>query len=106
MQIRKDMVCCFSVLSTEAGRLDLVSVILATISIALVLSGIFGLISIHNRSKKVAEEVAAKVAHERAEYHTNDYLQKNLWEIIISYDVFAKNSVSSELANKIAGEQE
>lgn len=54
------------------GRLDLVTILLAIIGVALVLGGIFAFINFREIAKAQAEETAKKVAEEKAIEYLND----------------------------------
>ena len=91
--------------TTEVGRLDFLSVTLSIISVVLVLGGIFGFININSKAKKIAAEIAEETAKKQAEYHTNAYIQRNLFAIITSYQGFTNNPVPPSSADRIAESQ-
>jgi len=82
------------------GRLDLVTILLAIIGVALVLGGIFAFLNFREIAKTQAEnkanEVAKKTADEYLEEHLND---------VVAHQLAAMN-IPNEMANNFAKAQE
>jgi phosphate/sulfate permease len=70
-----------------------VNLTLQAITIALALSGVIGYLAIRNKAKKqaskIATEISTKIAKETADKVTNEYIQKNLFEILGCYKSFS-----------------
>jgi phosphate/sulfate permease len=82
-----------------------VNLTLQAITIALALSGVIGYLAIRNKAKKqaskIATEISTKIAKETAEKVTNEYIQKNLFEILGCYKSFSLNENDCFNAKKL-----
>ena len=117
--------------AAQTGRLDFVSLILASIGIILVFGGLFSFVNFRSLAKKqavevatkvaedvatkvaevvaakFAEEKATKVAEEEAERAVNEYLQKELPELVNQYMEFTvMEPFSNDDADEIASAQD
>jgi hypothetical protein len=93
--------------AAQLGRLDLVSLLLAAIGLILVLGGLFAFFNFRSIAKAQATNEATKVAEEVAERVANEYLQKELPDVIKAYrDMVDSEDVSDDLADKMAEAQE
>ena len=72
-------------IAAQTGRLDFLSALLASISVALVLGGIFAFLNFRQLAKKHAKKEATEVAKNVAERVVNKYLQENMVHIIDAY---------------------
>lgn len=75
--------------AAQLGRLDLVSLLLASIGLILVLGGIFAFMNFRAIAKAQATTEAGRVAEEVAERVANDYLQRELPDVTRAYNNFA-----------------
>ena len=93
--------------AAQTGRLDFVSLILASIGIILVFGGLFSFVNFRSLAKKQAEEVATKVAEEKAEQAANEYLQRELLKLVNQYMEFTRiEPFSNDDADEIASAQD
>lgn len=93
--------------AAQLGRLDLVSLLLASIGLILVLGGIFAFINFRAIAKAQATTEAIRVAEEVAERVANDYLQRELPDVIRAYNNFADpHDVSDAAADLMASAQD
>lgn len=91
----------------QTGRFDLVSLLLAIIGIILVLGGLFAFFNFRSVAKQQAKAEAATVARETAERVTNEYLQRELPDLLDAYRTFLDSEVvSGEDANRMAKAQD
>ena len=107
--------------AAQTGRLDFVSLILASIGIILAFGGLISYVNFRSLAKKQAVEVATKVAEdvaakfaeekatkdaeEKAERAVNEYLQEELPELVNQYMEFME-PFSNDDADEIAGAQD
>lgn len=93
--------------AAQTGRLDLVSLLLAAIGIILVLGGFFAFINLRSIAKAQATAEAKSVAEETAERVTNEYLQKELPDLLTEYRTFFdSDEFTDEDADQMAGAQD
>ena len=82
-----------------------VNLTLQAITIALALSGVIGYLAIRNKAKKqaskIAAEISTKIAKETAEKVTNEYIQKNLFEILGCYKSFSLGEITDFNSKKL-----
>jgi len=87
--------------AAQLGRLDFVSALLAGIGIILIVSGIFAFINIRSIAKSRAEKVAEKVAERIA----NEYLQREIPDIVKANQEIVKYEFD-EAADELSDAQE
>lgn len=93
--------------AAQLGRLDLVSLLLAAIGLILVLGGLFAFFNFRSIAKAQATKEATKVAEEVAERVANEYLQKELPDVMKAYrDLMDSEGVSDDLADQMAEAQD
>lgn len=93
--------------AAQLGRLDMVSLLLAAISLTLVLGGLFAFFNFRSLAKEQATQEATKVAEKVAERVANEYLQKEMPDVTKAYwDMMDSGVVSDELADQMAGAQD
>ena len=93
--------------AAQLGRLDFVSLLLAAISLILVLGGLFAFFNFRSIAKARATKEATRVAEEVAERIANEYLQKELPDVMKAYrEMMGSNGVSDDLADQMADAQE
>ncbi|MEX0365692.1 MAG: hypothetical protein AB3N22_06450 [Ruegeria sp.] len=93
--------------AAQLGRLDLVSLLLAAIGLILVLGGLFAFFNFRSIARTQATQEATKVAEDVAERVANEYLQKELPDVIKAYrEMMDSESVSDDLADQMAGAQD
>lgn len=88
--------------AAQIGRLDFVTVVLAAVTVTLATGGVIAFFNIKSNAKKIAEKVAEQHSKEVAERVANEYMQKNLPDIIQAYDQLGKNSAERDVSNEIA----
>ena len=94
-------------IAAQLGRLDLVSLLLAAIGLILVLGGVFAFLNIRYVARAQAIEAATEVAEAVAERMSNEYLQKELPDLLSAYyDMMGSSEISDELADEMANAQE
>ena len=71
--------------AAQLGRLDFISSLLAAIGLILVLGGAFAYVNFRSLARSQAKDEAKKVAEEVAERIANEYLQRELPDIIEPY---------------------
>lgn len=74
--------------AAQTGRLDLVSLILAAIGLILILGGVFAFLNFRSIAKAHAVTEATVVAEVIAERVTNEYLQRELPDLLEEYRTF------------------
>lgn len=93
--------------AAQTGRLDLVSLLLAMVSTILVLGGVFAFINFRSIAKQHAILQAKETAEATAERVTNEYLQRELPDLLDAYRSFLdSDDVSNEAADRMAGAQD
>ncbi|MFK7871279.1 MAG: hypothetical protein AB8B58_18830 [Roseobacter sp.] len=94
--------------AAQTGRLDLVSLLLAAIGLILVLGGLFAFINFRSIAKAHATEEAARIAEATAERVTNEYLQRELPDLLEEYREFfdSEDDLSDEDADEMANAQD
>ena len=92
--------------AAQTGRLDFVSLILAAIGLILVIGGIFAFFNFRMIVKTHAINEATKIAEATAERVTNEYLQKELPDLLHEYrSFFDSENLTDDDANQMAGAQ-
>lgn len=94
------------VVAHETGRLDLITVLLAAITVLLALGAIYAFFDVRRASKRVARQVANSVGARAAEAVATTYMERELPRLIAQYQELARNAVNAEQANAIAEAQE
>ncbi|TCO72031.1 hypothetical protein [Rhodovulum euryhalinum] len=93
--------------AAQTGRLDLVSLLLAIVSTILVLGGVFAFLNFRSIAKAHAIVQAKETAEATAERVTNEYLQRELPDLLKAYRSFLdSDDVSNEAADQMAGAQD
>lgn len=94
--------------AAQTGRLDLVSLLLAAIGLILVLGGLFAFINFRSIAKAHAVAEATKIAEATAERVTNEYLQRELRDLLEEYRTFfdSEGDLSDDDADQIANAQD
>jgi hypothetical protein len=93
--------------AAQTGRLDLVSLLLALVSTILVLGGVFAFFNFRSIAKHHAITQAKETAEATAERVTNEYLQRELPDLLDAYRSFLdSDDVSNEAADRMAGAQD
>lgn len=94
--------------AAQTGRLDLVSLILAAIGVILVLGGLFAFINFRSIAKAHAVAEAKRIAETTAERVTNEYLQKELPNLLEEYREFfdSEDNFSDDDADEMAKAQD
>ncbi len=93
--------------SAQMGRLDLVSLLLAAIGLILVLGGLFAFMNFRAIAKNQASLEAKAVAEKVAERVANEYLQREMPNVIAEYREFVANSnVTGKSADLMATSQD
>jgi len=93
--------------AAQLGRLDFLSALLASISVALVLGGVFAFLNFRSIAKETAKDEAAEISKQVAARVTNEYLKEELLNVLKEYEVFRDTSdISEDDADGIAGAQE
>lgn len=93
--------------AAQLGRLDMVSLLLAAIGLILVLGGLFAFFNFRSVAKIHATEEATKIAELVAERIANEYLQKELPDVIKAYrEMMGSDGASDASADKMASQQE
>ena len=93
--------------AAQLGRLDFASLLLAIVSLILVLGGVYAFINFRAIAKAHAVAEATKVAEATAERVTNEYLQRELPDLLDAYRSFLDSGdVSDEDADDMAEAQE
>lgn len=93
--------------AAQLGRLDLVSLLLAAIGLILVLGGLFAFFNFRSIAKNQATVEAQRVAEMVAERSANEYLQKNLPDVVKAYrEMMEYDGTSDEAADKMSDAQE
>ncbi|MCY4241941.1 MAG: hypothetical protein OXD36_09385 [Rhodobacter sp.] len=91
----------------QLGRLDAVSLLLAAVGVVLVLGGVFAFINFRSIARSQAEKEANAVAKEVSERIANEYMQRELPNVIKSYrEMMEGENVLNEQANRFADSQE
>lgn len=94
-------------LANQLGRLDFASLLLASVSTILVLGGIFSYFNFRSIAKAQAAEEAQKIAENTAERVTNEYLQRELPDLLSVYrSMLDSDGLSDQQANRMADAQE
>ncbi|WP_317056150.1 hypothetical protein [Roseovarius rhodophyticola] len=94
-------------IAAQLGRLDLMSLLLAAIGLILVLGGLFAFLNFRGIAKAQATLEATKVAEEVAERVANEYLQKELPDVVKAYrEMMDSDGTTDEDANRFAEAQE
>lgn len=86
----------------QTGRFDLVSLLLAAIGLILVAGGIFAFVNFRSVAAKHAKEEAKKVAAIVSERVANEYLQRELPELLREYRDFMDTELTDEDADRMA----
>lgn len=94
--------------AAQTGRLDLVSLLLAAIGLILVLGGLFAFINFRSIAKAHAVSEATKIAEATAERVTNEYLQRELPDLLEEYREFfdSDDDFSDDDADEMANAQD
>lgn len=93
--------------AAQLGRLDFASLLLAIVSTILVLGGIFAFLNFRSIAKSHAIAQAKETAEATAERVTNEYLQRELPDLLDAYRSFLdSDDVSDEDADDMAEAQE
>lgn len=95
-------------LAGQLGRLDFISAVLAALSLALILCGIFAFLNIRNKAKKQARKVALEVSRVTAEKVANEYIQEHLPQILDAYSQMrgAGSDIDEQMVMGIVAAQE
>lgn len=94
-------------IANQIGRLDFASLLLASVSTILVLGGIFSFLNFRSIAKAQAAEEAKKIAENTAERVTNEYLQRELPDLLSAYrSMLDSDDLSDQQANQMADAQE
>lgn len=94
-------------IAAQIGRLDFVSLLLAIVSLILVLGGLYAFINFRAIAKAHAVEEANRVAEATAERVTNEYLQRELPDLLDAYRSFLDpGDISDQAANEMAEAQD
>lgn len=94
------------VVAHEMGRLDLVTLLMAAITVMLALGAIYAFFDVRQTAKRVAREVANAVGARAAEAAATSYMERELPRLISQYQELARNAVNPDEANAIAGAQD
>ena len=94
--------------AAQLGRLDLVSLLLAAIGLILVLGGLFAFINFRSIAKIHAVAEATKIAETTAERVTNEYLQRELPDLLEEYRDFfdSEDDFTDDDADQMATAQD
>lgn len=91
----------------QLGRFDLVALLLAAIGLILVAGGVFAFVNFRSIAKKHVIEEARSVAAAEAAIIANEYLQRELPELLKEYsEFFGQTKTSADAANEMAAAQE
>lgn len=82
--------------AAQTGRLDLVSLLLTLVSLILVVGGVIAYLNFRSIAKAHAITEATKVAEDTAERVTNEYLQKELPDLLEAYRSFLNSEGMSD----------
>lgn len=94
-------------IAAQLGRLDFASLLLAIVSTILVLGGIFAFLNFRSIAKAHAIAQAKETAEATAERVTNEYLQRELPDLLEAYRNFLdSDDVSDEAADQMASAQD
>lgn len=94
-------------LASQLGRLDLISLLLAIIGLILVLGGVYAFMNFRSIAKTHAVTESRKVAEETAERVTNEYLQRELPDLLEAYRSFGDSQdVTDDAADRMANAQD
>lgn len=106
-QVLAACACDTTATLAQLGRFDLVTLFLTGIGVLLVLGGVFAFIDLKRTAKATAKATAIEEARSIAEKVTNDYLQRELPDLIEAYRAFLDDEdVSDDAANQLAEAQE
>ena len=95
------------VVAAQLGRLDFASLLLAIVSLILVFGGLFAFVNFRSIAKSQAVAEAREVAEATAERVTNEYLQRELPDLLEAYRSFLdSDDVSDEQADRMAEAQD
>lgn len=86
----------------QTGRFDLVSLLLASIGLILVAGGVFAFLNFKAMAKKHATAEAKIVAEQIAERVANEYLQRELPELLKEYREFMDQDLTDDDADRMA----
>ncbi|MBF9059105.1 hypothetical protein HKCCSP123_07910 [Rhodobacterales bacterium HKCCSP123] len=93
--------------AAQTGRLDFVSLLLAIVSTILVLGGIFAFLNFRSIARTQAIAQAKETAEATAERVTNEYLQRELPDLMEAYRSFlGSEDVTDEVADRMAVAQD
>ncbi len=93
--------------AAQTGRLDLVTLLLAIVSTILVLGGVFAFLNFRSIAKAHAIAQARETAEATAERVTNEYLQRELPDLLEAYRSFLNSDdISNEAADQMAVAQD
>ena len=92
--------------ASQLGRLDLVTLLLTCLGVVIAVFGLVGFNYIKHKAQTIAEETAREIAHEKCERLVNEYIQKEMPQLLQEQREFAQNLVQSNMADLIAGAQE
>lgn len=93
--------------AAQLGRLDFASLLLAIVSLILVLGGLYAFINFRAIAKAQAVKEARAVAQATAERVTNEYLQRELPDLLEAYRSFLdSDDVTDEDADEMASAQD
>lgn len=92
--------------AAQIGRLDYVTTSLTILGIFIGLAAILSFIHFRRVAKKEAKEVSKKVAEKVAERVTNQYIQKELLEILRANAHLFNGNIGDDDADSIANAQE
>ncbi len=92
-------------MAAQLGRLDLASALFAAVGLCLAIFGLIGYGHIRFKCSEIAREEAEKIAGAIAEKAANEYIVRELPEIIKEYTNFSSDAVNSDTADAIANAQ-
>jgi hypothetical protein len=93
--------------AAQTGRLDLVSLLLTLVSLILVVGGVIAYLNFRSIAKQHAITEATKVAEVTAERATNEYLQKELPDLLEAYRSFLNSEgMSDDEADELGSAQD
>lgn len=95
-------------LASQLGRLDLVSLLLTIVGITIIVVGWIAYIDFRNLAQSRAETVAKDIAEKVAERAANEYLQRELPDVVETYADYLKDSdpISDQSAEELSSTQE
>ena len=84
----------------QLGRFDLVTLLLAIVTLLIALVGVFAFLNLRSIARKHAFDEASRIAKETAEKEINLYIQKELPNLLQDYKGFGDNT-SDDLSKNV-----